>query len=88
MIAGIFSVFSYFNTQTAKSVTAETIKYIKNQCVKYDEITASDLTKSLFRIIDKTQDMSRDIADFGDYSDVLLKKFITNHGITGIMVLD
>lgn len=88
LTSGIFSAFSYLNTDTAKKVTSETIEYIKNQCIKYDEITASDLTKSLFRIIDKTQDISRDIADFDDFSDVMLTKFITNHSITGIMVLD
>lgn len=88
LTSGIFSAFSYLNTDTAKKVTAETIEYIKNQCIRYDEISASDLTKSLFRIIDKTQDISRDIADFDDFSDAMLTKFITNHSITGIMVLD
>lgn len=88
LTSGVFSVFSYLNTDTAKKVTSETIDYIKNQCVRYDKISASDLTKSLFRIIDKTQDISCYIADFDDSSDAILTKFITNHSITGIMVLD
>lgn len=88
LIGCIFVLFSYNNTENAKNVTAETIEYIKNQCVRYDEITSSDLAKSLFRIIDKTKDISRDIHDFNDYSDNMMKRFISNHNLTGIMVLD
>lgn len=88
LTAGIFSAFSQVNTETAKNVTSETIEYIKNQCLRYDEITASDLAKDLFWITDKTRDISHDIAVYADCSDETLKKFVTNHNITGIMVLD
>lgn len=88
LAAGIFSVFSYINTTNAKSVTDRTIEYIRNQCIRYEEITASDLAKSLFRIIDKTQEISRDIANFNDCSIERLKEFVADLSITGVIVLD
>ena len=88
LVGCVFTLFSYNNTENAKNVTAGTIEYIKNQCIRYDEITSSDLAKSLFRIIDKTKDISRDIHDFNDYSDNMMKRFFGNHNLTGIMVLD
>ena len=78
LAAGIFSVFSYINTTNAKNVTDRTIEYIRSQCIRYEEITASDLAKSLFRIIDKTQEISRDIADFNDCSIEKLKEFVAD----------
>lgn len=88
LAAGIFSVFSYINTTNAKNVTDRTIEYIRNQCIRYEEITASDLAKSLFRIIDKTQEISRDIANFNDCSIERLKEFVADLSITGVIVLD
>lgn len=88
LVGCVFTIFSYNNTENAKNVTAETIGYIKNQCIRYDEITSSDLAKSLFRIIDKTKEISRDLYEFNDYSDDTMKRFIANHNLTGIMVLD
>ena len=84
----VFALFSYNNTENAKNVTAETIEYIKNQCIRYDEITSSDLTKSLFRIIDKTKEISRDMLIFNDSSDNIMKSFIGDHKLTGVMLLD
>lgn len=88
LVGCVFAIFSYNNTENAKNVTAETIGYIKNQCIRYDEITSSDLAKSLFRIIDKTKEISRDLYEFNNYSDDTMKRFIANHNLTGIMVLD
>lgn len=88
LAAGIFSVFSYINTTNAKNVTDRTIEYIRSQCIRYEEITASDLAKSLFRIIDKTQEISRDIANFNDCSIEELKEFVADLGVTGVIVLD
>ena len=88
LAAGIFSVFSYINTTNAKNVTDRTIEYIRNQCIRYEEITASDLAKSFFRIIDKTQEISRDIANFNDCSIERLKEFVADLSITGVIVLD
>ncbi len=88
LAAGIFSVFSYINTTNAKNVTDRTIEYIRSQCIRYEEITASDLAKSLFRIIDKTQEISRDIANFNDCSIERLKEFVADLSITGVIVLD
>lgn len=69
-------------------MTDRTIEYIRNQCIRYEEITASDLVKSFFRIIDKTQEISRDIANFNDCSIERLKEFVADLSITGVIVLD
>ena len=65
------------------------IDYVKNQCIRYDDVSSESQTKSLISIVDKARIIRRELlktdADGGDMS-LSLKEYVDEERITGIIV--
>ncbi|MCI5975196.1 MAG: ATP-binding protein [Clostridiales bacterium] len=73
----------------AKKRAEGVIKYIGEQCSRYDDITAEERTKSLVRIIDQTHEFRRDLSyERSAVDDSALERYIENQRLTGMIVTD
>ena len=66
------------------------IRYLKDQCARYDDAAAESETKSLIRIADKVMELRRDsfFAGAGAATEDDLKEFVENQRLTGAIVTD
>lgn len=82
-------LYSVFIAQDEKNTYAEMqrlIEYVKNQCVRYDDVSAESRTKSLISIIDKAKDVRRDISKLRSSGESVLVDYVSEQRLTGIIV--
>lgn len=82
-------LYSVFIAQDETNTYAEMqrlIEYVKNQCVRYDDVSAESRTKSLISIIDKAKDVRRDISKLPSSGENVLVDYVSEQRLTGIIV--
>ncbi len=82
-------LYSVFIAQDEKNTYAEMqrlIEYVKNQCVRYDDVSAESRTKSLISIIDKAKDVRRDISKLRSSGENVLVDYVSDQRLTGIII--
>ena len=82
-------LYSVFIAQDETNTYAEMqrlIEYVKNQCVRYDDVSAESRTKSLISIIDKAKDIRRDISKLRSSGESVLVDYVSEQRLTGIIV--
>lgn len=87
LLTAVFAVFTVVDIDSAESAMNRSIEYVRKQCEDFGENADSDLVKSLFRLSDKAQDISRDIASGGAPDSGTLEKLADEQQITGIILL-
>lgn len=70
------------------ATTNETIGFLKEQVVRYDNYMANDKTKSLVRLLDKTAELSRCLGLSGMTDQDLFDDYVYNQRLTGAVVVD
>ena len=71
------------------SITNETIDFLKERVVRYDNYVANDKTKSLVRLLDKTAELSRCLGISGTAIDQkMFDEYVYNQRLTGAVVVD
>ena len=66
----------------------ETFDFVKNRIERYEIYNTNDQVKSLVRLMDKTTELSRVIAQEGNLSEEMLDEYANEQRLTGILVLD
>ena len=66
----------------------ETFDFVKNRIERYETYNTNDQVKSLVRLMDKTIELSRVIAQEGTLSAEMLDEYAREQRLTGILVLD
>lgn len=66
----------------------ETFDFVKNRIERYEIYNTNDQVKSLVRLMDKTTELSRVIAQEGNLSEEMLDEYASEQRLTGILVLD
>ncbi len=82
-------LYSVFIAQDETNTYAEMqrlIEYVKNQCVRYDDVSAESRTKSLISIIDKAKDVRRDISKLRSSGESVLVDYVSDQRLTGIII--
>ena len=65
-----------------------TLDFTKTQCIRYDNFQASDETKSLIRLIDKTKEFGRCLGRLDEASTESLKNYADEQKLAGLIILD
>ena len=91
-IIGVGIVYAV-GTGVGKTKTKERMEnvlaYMKNQCIRYDDIGAEEQTKSLVRLIDKTEEFRRDFNVSREAIDHdFLQEYLDNQRLSGIIITD
>ena len=66
----------------------ETFDFVKTRIERYEIYNTNDQVKSLVRLMDKTTELSRVIAQEGNLSEEMLDEYAREQRLTGILVLD
>lgn len=66
----------------------ETFDFVKNRIERYEIYNTNDQVKSLVRLMDKTTELSRVIAQEGNLREEMLDEYASEQRLTGILVLD
>ena len=89
LFGAVFIFSSKYDLDQAAESVENNMQYVRAQCVRYEGCYADDLTQSLFRLVDKAQDISRDILYEGNGSGAeSLKQLAADHNVSGIIVTD
>ncbi|MBD9248045.1 MAG: response regulator [Clostridiales bacterium] len=70
------------------ATTNETIDFLKEQVVRYDNYVTNDKTKSLIRLLDKTAELSRCLGLSGTADQDIFDDYVYNQRLTGAVVVD
>lgn len=70
------------------ATTDETIDFLKEQVVRYDNYVTNDKTKSLIRLLDKTAELSRCLGLSGAADQDIFDDYVYNQRLTGAVVVD
>ena len=66
----------------------ETFDFAKTRIERYENYNTNDQVKSLVRLMDKTTELSRVIAQEDNLSEEMLDEYANEQRLTGILVLD
>ena len=84
----LFFLLTASDTKKLNSTLNETFDFVKNRIERYEIYNTNDQVKSLVRLMDKTTELSRVIAQEGNLSAKLLDEYAREQRLTGILVLD
>ena len=84
----IFLLLTASDTKKLNSTLNETFDFVKTRIERYEIYNTNDQVKSLVRLTDKTTELSRSIAQEGDFSAKMLDDYASEQRLTGILVLD
>ena len=90
VLAGIviWGVFTRIDRAGLKETLAETISFTKIRLQDYEDYTANDRVKSLIRLLDKAEELSRDMKKMEFYGEAELDEYVTRQRLTGAVVFD
>ena len=84
----IFFLLTASDNKKLNSTLDETFDFVKNRIERYEIYNTNDQVKSLVRLMDKTTELSRVIAQEKNLSVEMLDEYAREQRLTGILVLD
>ena len=84
----LFFLLTASDNKKLNSTLNETFDFVKKRIERYEIYNTNDQVKSLVRLMDKTTELSRVIAQEGNLSEKMLDKYANEQRLTGILVLD
>ena len=83
-----FLLLTASDNRRLNSTLNETFDFVKTRIERYEIYNTNDQVKSLVRLMDKTTELSRVIAQEGNLSAEMLDEYAREQRLTGILVLD
>ena len=83
-----FLLLTASDNRRLNSTLNETFDFVKTRIERYEIYNTNDQVKSLVRLLDKTTELSRVIAQEGNLSAEMLDEYAREQRLTGILVLD
>ena len=83
-----FAVLSWNDIQHASDVSQETLDMLRKRIVRYEGYQANDETKSLVRLLDKTNELAQRLARTSKQNKEFLDEYAYEQRLDGILVLD
>lgn len=84
----IFLLLTASDNNKLNNTLNETFDFVKTRIERYEIYNTNDQVKSLVRLMDKTTELSRVIAQEGNLSEEMLDEYAREQRLTGILVLD
>lgn len=84
----IFLLLTASDNKKLNNTLDETFDFAKNRIERYEIYNTNDQVKSLVRLMDKTTELSRVLAQEGNLSAEMLDEYAREQRLTGILVLD
>ena len=84
----IFLLLTASDNKKLNSTLNKTFDFAKTRIERYENYNTNDQVKSLVRLMDKTTELSRVIAQEDNLSEEMLDEYANEQRLTGILVLD
>ena len=85
----VLTISSTLNRKRLEKEIDGMLDYLKTQCISYDEVTASDKSKSLMWLSDEVAEIAKDIArDNAEVDEAYLNDHADGQRISGVIVTD
>lgn len=84
----IFLLLTASDNKKLNNTLDKTFDFAKNRIERYEIYNTNDQVKSLVRLMDKTTELSRVLAQEGNLSAEMLDEYAREQRLTGILVLD
>lgn len=88
LLAAVYVVQTRLDKRNTEEKMVQTLAFMKTQCLRYDNFRASNETKSLMRLIDKTKEFSRCLGKLDEANTESLKNYADEQKLAGLIVLD
>lgn len=85
----VTSLAGHRETVAIKAAAEHTMTTLKQQCISYDKLMASDRTKSLFRLSDLMREFSSRLVEYPELiSDENLERYVDGMRVSGVALLN
>ena len=89
LAAAAFVFYGNMDIKNTEASMQKTVNHIQNQCMSYEEVVSADKVKSLIRLTEQTEEISRDLrANIQKSGYDFLKEYTKEQRISGVIVLD
>lgn len=89
LAAAAFVFYGNADIKDTETSMQKTVKHIQNQCMSYEEVVAADKVKSLIRLTEQTEEISRDLeTSYQQFGYDFLKEYTKEQRISGVILLD
>ncbi len=84
-----FTLLTWRDQANVRKVAEETLSLMQARVIRFDNYQANDRTKSLVRLLDKTSELSRCLAEEpADTVQSFLNQYVYDQRLTGVLILD
>ena len=84
----VWGAFTGIGKAKLETALDSAISFSKARIVTYDSDTSNDRIKSLVRLLDKTENLRRDMVEYSDFEQSDLDTFAGDQRLSGVLVLD
>jgi signal transduction histidine kinase/CheY-like chemotaxis protein len=89
LLGSVYTVCTYMEKKEAAAVMEDTLEFMRIQCLRYDNLSASLETRDAIQLLDKTKELSRCLAQPGDWDQTdFLSDYADAQRISGILLMD
>ena len=84
----VWGAFTGIGKAKLETALDSAVSFSKARIVTYDSDTSNDRIKSLVRLLDKTENLRRDMVEYSDFEQSDLDTFAGDQRLSGVLVLD
>ena len=83
-----YVLLTWYDIQYASKATQETMALLNRRVVRFEGYESNDENKNLIRLLDKTSELSRQLANADNLNEDFLDKYTYGQRLSGILILD
>ena len=84
----IWGIFTRVGENKLRLALDSASTFSKTRIIGYDNGISNDRVKSLIRLLDKAEDLRRDMIEYASFDQSDLDSFVTEQRLTGVLILD
>lgn len=84
----VSAIFTTIDNQKFTDTLASTLSFGKNKIINYDNGISNDRVKSLVRLLDKTEELCKDMVEYSSFNQSDLDDYVREQRLTGVILLD
>ena len=84
----VWGVFTGIDRTKLQQALESAVSFSKSRIVSYDNGISNDRVKSLIRLLDKAEDLRRDMVNYTSFGQAELDTFVADQRLSGVLILD
>ncbi len=88
LVLGVYSIFTRYDYRQLDNTLDNTLSFVTTRIKRCENLNTNDRVKSLVRLVDKTNELSRVIKDENELNTQFIQEYCSNQRVDGVFVLD